>query len=365
MKKLLILMLLISVSALAFTACELFGSDDKCENGHTFTSYESDGNATCIADGTKTAKCDNCDVTNTITSTGSALGHTYSVYTSNNNATCTEDGTKTAKCDRCEITDTVADEGTAKGHDLTEWENVKNPTCTERGTKKRSCNDCNFSETADVGATDHSFNLEIYGYQAADGHARRCTVCGEKATVESHTPGSAATETDPQICTVCEYVIVAPLGHTHSFALETKSEVTLKSVADCENAATYYKSCSCGAVSESETFTIGSPLGHDYAAATCTAPKTCKNCPVTDGDPLGHDYAAATCTAPKTCKRCPATEGDALGHDYDEWYVYKQETFLQSGEKRRECKRCDHFESKIVPAKESEHMDPDGWTPVD
>ena len=34
---------------------------------------------------------------------------------------------------------------------------------------------------------------------------------------------------------------------------------------------------------------------------------------------LGHDYAAATCTAPKTCKRegCNSTEGEALGHDFE------------------------------------------------
>ena len=41
----------------------------------------------------------------------------------------------------------------------------------------------------------------------------------------------------------------------------------LKSVADCENAAVYYKSCElCGVASATETFTTGSALGHDYSA---------------------------------------------------------------------------------------------------
>lgn len=44
---------------------------------HSFTNYVSDGNATCTADGTKTAKCDNCNVTDTLTNTGSKKTHTY------------------------------------------------------------------------------------------------------------------------------------------------------------------------------------------------------------------------------------------------------------------------------------------------
>ena len=38
---------------------------------------------------------------------GKPLGHSFTNYVSNNNATCTADGTKTAKCDRCDVTDTI------------------------------------------------------------------------------------------------------------------------------------------------------------------------------------------------------------------------------------------------------------------
>ena len=41
--------------------------------GHSFTNYISDKNATYDADGTKTAKCDHCDATNTIPDPGSKL----------------------------------------------------------------------------------------------------------------------------------------------------------------------------------------------------------------------------------------------------------------------------------------------------
>ncbi len=74
---------------------------------------------------------------------------------------------------------------------------------------------------------------------------------------------------------------------------------------------------------------------HTYAAATCTAPKTCTKCGYTEGEPLGHDLVhhekvEANCTtsghnAYDTCSRCDYTtfkEIPALGHDwlYDDTY---------------------------------------------
>lgn len=47
-------------------------------NGHRFTNYSSDNNATCGKDGTKTATCDNCTETDTKTETGTKTGnHSY------------------------------------------------------------------------------------------------------------------------------------------------------------------------------------------------------------------------------------------------------------------------------------------------
>ena len=78
--------------------------------GHEFTNYSSDVNATCLVDGTKTAKCDRagCNETDTLIDAGTA-GHSFTNYISDNNATCLVDGTKTAKCDRagCNEADSV------------------------------------------------------------------------------------------------------------------------------------------------------------------------------------------------------------------------------------------------------------------
>ena len=60
--------------------------------------------------------------------------------------------------------------------------------------------------------------------------------------------------------------------------------------------------------------TEGEALGHVWMAATCTEPKTCEVCSVTDGDPKGHSWVEATCTEAKHCEVCHLIEGEALGH---------------------------------------------------
>ena len=62
----------------------------------------------------------------------------------------------------------------------------------------------------------------------------------------------------------------------------------------------------------------GCCLKHEWAEATCDAPKTCIKCGETEGESLGHEWTEATCETPKNCARCGKTEGDALGHNWIE-----------------------------------------------
>lgn len=80
-----------------------------------------------------------------------SLGHNFGVYTSNGDATCTADGTKTAVCaNGCGATDTVADTGSAKGHSYGKWVTVKEPTLTETGCRVRTCSVCKAEETEEI-----------------------------------------------------------------------------------------------------------------------------------------------------------------------------------------------------------------------
>lgn len=56
---------------------------------------------------------------------------------------------------------------------------------------------------------------------------------------------------------------------------------------------------------------------HTWKNATCTAPKTCKDCGAIEGEANDHDWASATCLAPQTCKTCGQTAGSVTAHSYE------------------------------------------------
>ena len=108
----------------------------------------------------QTAKCDRCNVTDTVTDADSALDHSFTNYVSDGNATCTEDGTKTAKCDRCEVTDTVTDTDSALGHSHSDV--VTQPTCQTQGYTTHTCSACGDSYVDDyVEPVDHKYETYI------------------------------------------------------------------------------------------------------------------------------------------------------------------------------------------------------------
>ena len=117
-------------------------------------------------------------------------------------------------------------------------------------------------------------------------------------------------------------VTVKPVFEAHSFTEEHVEEQYKKSSADCTHNDVYYKTCSCGAVSATETFEVpGTALNHDWAEATCTEPKTCRRegCGATDGNPLGHDLPSDWSKDENEhwheCERCHSKE-DAGEHEY-------------------------------------------------
>ena len=185
-------------------------------------------------------------------------------------------------------------------------------SCTAKATYYYSCT-CGEKGTAtfESGETlPHTPSTEWKSNETHHWHV--CTTCKVEMDKDAHTPDHAghATEDYAIKCTVCGYVIEAQLDHEHSFTQEVAETKYLKTVASCTSPAVYYKSCTCGEASPTETFTVGNALGHSYTAE--------KVAPQYEVTPAGCETDAVYF---KSCARCGAkgtetfTAADtALGH---------------------------------------------------
>lgn len=103
------------------------------KKAHSFTNYEITTPATCTTNAVETAKCDNCDATDSREVENSALGHNYvqTVVA----PTCTEKGYTHYECSRCgesyndNYVDMIAHTPGEEEHT-----NVVEPTCTQSGS---------------------------------------------------------------------------------------------------------------------------------------------------------------------------------------------------------------------------------------
>ncbi|MGN0532458.1 MAG: leucine-rich repeat protein [Eubacterium sp.] len=174
--------------------CELIGSGEYyclvCDefinavnipaNGHSFTEYVSNHDATCTEDGTEKATCDNCTKTNTRVEVDSALGHSFTKYVSDDNATCSSNCTETSVCDRCEATDTRDIEGSALPHTYDSGVITKSATCTMAGVKTYTCSVCDATKKVATPKLAHTY--KTYTTRATTSKngsvVTKCTVCG-------------------------------------------------------------------------------------------------------------------------------------------------------------------------------------------
>ncbi len=158
------------LAALLLSGCAPISTENQtCLNTHCFGEYLSDGNATCTADGTKSAKCENCGTISTVIDENTMLAHCFGEYLYDGNATCTADGTKSAKCEYCTATDTVTDEGTMLRHNFVSYISNGDASCTSDGTKTSKCERCDITDTQrdENSKLNHSFTLG------------KCSLCDE------------------------------------------------------------------------------------------------------------------------------------------------------------------------------------------
>lgn len=207
-----------------------------------------------------------------------ALGHSFIDYVPNGNATCTEDGTKTAKCVRCDVTDEIADTGSATGHAFGEWTVTAEPGCTEKGEKQRVCSGCGQKETEEVAALGHAYESVVTKPTCTEQGftTHTCTNCGDSYVGDEVEPlghnmaageiVKAATCTESgemkKECSCCDYAeteVIPATGHDYN-AVVTKPTCTEGG----------FTTCTCTNCGDSYIGDEMEPLGHNFEDGTCT-----------------------------------------------------------------------------------------------
>lgn len=305
--------------------------------------------------------------------------HTYDSGKETKPATCKEPGVMTYTCSGCKHTKTTEIPKT-EDHKYGAWQNVdgenhkhvcsvcqkeepaahtwnkgavtKKATCAETGVKTYTCTGCGATYTEDIPKTeDHKFSAwtkvdaathsrtcsvcekvetEDHGYKTSwskdkNEHWHACSGCGDKIDVEAHTPGKEATEKNPQVCTVCNYVIKPALGHTHNW--DTKLTIDENghwhACSGCEekkDEAAHDFANGCDGLCETCGYTR--QTAHEFAAQWVS-------------DATGHWYECSVCgeksdfaehapgaeateTTAQTCTACGYEVVAALGHSFSE-----------------------------------------------
>lgn len=319
--------------------------------------------ATCATPGVKTYTCGTCNATKT--ETIGAKGHDFSVrqYGENDHW---------MKCSRCDATDTkeahsggeatctqkaVCEKCDQKYGDLKAHDFANGPYQYDGEQHWKKCANCT-ATTEPVAHTDFT------AWKAdRSGHWHECSTCGYKTAVNAHTPDrDKATETTPQLCTECGYVIAPATHPEHTWVFVAETPATCNAAGERE----HYK-CTCGRTS----FKNGDDYYINEDASVLTIEKNSANhtgapdskwhsdsanhwqeytCCHARANEAAHSGGAATCTAQAVCQVCGKAYGPLAAHDWGAWKVTTPATKDAPGVETRTCTHNSaHTETRSIP----------------
>ena len=139
--------------------------------------------------------------------------------------------------------------------------------------------------------------------------------------------------------------------HTHTYNQETVKPEALKTPADCTSNAVYFKSCSCGAISTTDTFVaMDTALGHAYGSDWKYDPTNhwheCSRC-YDKKDEAAHDYGSDN-----VCDTCGYDK--TVPHTHNLTLVAAKAATCTEGGKEAyyKCEGCGKFYEDVLGTKE-------------
>ncbi len=292
------------------------------------------------------------------------------------------------------------------------WELVKDTStgnCEEASQRDYKCEDCGATKTEKVKALKHTFDNDCdstcnnegckfkrdVGHKFSKEYATNekkhwfeCETCHAKKDEYPHTAGDPATETTPQICIHCEYVI-APAVHEHeigetwysdaeyhwhrcekSGCYETQDKVKHDYDNACDvdcntcaairvpphtfnpewkaNSEGHWQVCSeCDAKSEIYPHEPGDE-------ATMDTPQTCVDCNFWIAWPLSHEHTLSDKWESddtqhwQNCTEC-GNAGEAQPHTWGEDVILQEATDTEKGSVKRTCTVCGKEVTEDIP----------------
>ena len=360
-----------------YSGCGATYTESVNAQGHDFSA---DASRVHYADNNKhNWKCSRCSEYGVVTNNQQVVGGTedceYGAWSADT-ATCTTGGTQSRTCTVCGHVDTR--ETSALNHNwvatVSAEHKVSDADCENAAVYHKWCLRCGEnhpSETfTDGDPIGHDFSADASRVVDNDDgtHSWSCANnCGEAGAVISGTQvkngsvscndtyGDWSTDTatcttggtQSRTCSVCGHVETRNTSALNHNWVET-TEVTfgvdhLKSDANCEEAAVYYKSCSrCGANS-TETFTSGTAIGHDFSADASR---------VVDNDDGTHSWSCAN-----NCGEIGAVISGtqvkngsvSCNETYGDWST-DTATCTTGGTQSRTCSVCGHVDTRNTSA---------------
>ena len=370
--------------------------DESTKAPHSWDNVEVTTSATCTTPGVKTLTCTACSATKTerIDATGHAWDtkwskdndhhwhkckncnaidttskapHDWNSGTVTTPETCTTPGERTFTCTACSATKTETIPATGHAPGAAVCENKVTATCTTAGSYDEVvyCTACGNEVSRTKKTIDklaHDYDTTKWVKIDNDHHGHKCKNCDAITDLTAHVPGAAATETTPQLCTVCGYVIAPATHPVHTWVFVAETPATCNAAGERE----HYK-CTCGRTS----FKNGDDYYINEDASVLTIEKNSANhtgapdskwhsdsanhwqeytCCHARANEAAHSGGAATCTAQAVCRVCGKAYGTVLGHDWGAWKVTTPATKDAPGVETRTCAHNSaHTETRSIP----------------